>query len=161
MGNLSKRISSSAPSLSSSLRDDFFYPLEQQFDRFWTDFWGNDVMDGLKASTGYPKLDITTGEGKFTITAAVPGVEQDNVSVEVLPDGIVRISGEMAKEYKSEKADYYVRELHKSRFCREVRLPDGVTGDPEAELKSGILSLTWKYDEPVRIKPKLIEIKKK
>jgi HSP20 family molecular chaperone IbpA len=143
------------------LYDDLFYPLQKEFEKFFDGFFCNSVLDGLKSKTGYPKLDVSTENGKFIVRAAVPGVSQENVSVEVLPNGIARISGETSSEYKSDKANYYVRELHKSNFCRELRLPEGVLGDPEAEIKDGILTVSWKYDCPVKVNFKKIEIKKK
>jgi HSP20 family protein len=157
MSNLARRLAESPFNV---FRDDLFFPLEQGFDDFFNGFFGNSVLDGVKSGTGYPKLDATIEGEQFVVRAAIPGVKPDDVVVDVLKD-VVRVSGCMSGEYKKEDASYYVRELHKSKFMREFRLPEDVVGDPIAEIKDGILTLKWKYDAPVVEKPKRIEVNKK
>lgn len=146
--------------LDNFFRDDFFAPIEDHFNKVLDNFFENPVLDSVKSSFGYPKLDASVEEDKFIVRAAIPGSTNENINVEVLPDGVtVRLSGEMGKEYKSEKANYYVKELHKSRFSREFTLPEGTKGEPTAELKNGILTLTWQYDVPQIAKPTKVQIK--
>lgn len=157
MFNITKRPATS----SISLRDSFFGPLEDQFDQFFSQWFGDpSITKTLEISPGYPKVDISVDGDKWIVRAAIPGVEPENVKIE-LTDRVVRISGEMAKEHKSETAQYQIREMHKSRFSREIYLPDEATGEPEAEIKNGILSLSWKYAKPEPVaKTKLIKITK-
>jgi HSP20 family molecular chaperone IbpA len=147
-------------------RDNFFFPIEQEFDRLLTDFFGDKrSLNKLRGKSGYPKMDIVAEKDRWAIRAAIPGVDPKDVKVEIMPESnSVRVSGEMATEYKSPEGSHYmVAELHKSRFSREVVLPDFIEGDPEAEIKDGILTLTWKtvVKEPEIPKPKIIEVKVK
>jgi len=127
-------------------RDDFFAPIEQQFDKFFDGFFNNhSLLDGAKSNTGYPKLDVVQDGDYWKIKAALPGVDIKNVNVEIEDDGLVKISGEMSQEYQTQNRDshYFVKELHKSKFSRSLKLPKYIQGDPTASMKNGILTLSW------------------
>lgn len=122
-------------------------PLVNEFDRFYSKFMGDQgVLDGLKGSGGYPKLDALEKDGYFYVHASVPGVETENLTVEV-EDGVLRINGKMSEDLRSEGAAYHVREMKSSRFMRQFTLPEYVEGDPEAILKNGVLTLKWKVKQ--------------
>lgn len=155
------------------MHDDLFGSLESHFDQFFNEFFNKSSCNKIKANSGYPKLDVVDEEESWVVKAAVPGVDSDNLKVEILPSvetestgapPILKISGKISEEYKSpENSTYYIRELKMSNFSREMYIPHFVEGEPEAELKNGILSLKWKKKEKEKKKdqPKLIEIKKK
>jgi HSP20 family protein len=142
-------------------RTEFFFPIEQAFNRILDNFWSAKTFNFLKGTTGYPKMDIRENKEKLSIVAAVPGVDPENLKVEILPGNLLKISGEMSQQYQSPKdATYFVKELHKSKFVREVQLPDDLNGEPEAELKNGVLTLSWMYAvTKAEEKTKLITIK--
>jgi HSP20 family molecular chaperone IbpA len=149
-----------------SIHDEMFSPLQGFFDQFFQEFFDKKTLSSFESVSGYPKMDILTEEVKgemfWKIRAAIPGVDPDVMKVEVFPEtNSVRISGEMSAEYKSPTAErYYARELHKSRFSREIPVPENAKGDPEAEIKNGILTLTWKMEAPKKPERKMIPIKK-
>jgi HSP20 family protein len=144
-----------------SLRDDLFFPLEQQFDKFFRDFFSDrSVLDRTKSSAGYPKVDLVKENNEFVVKAAVPGVDPNGVNVEILPEGILRISGQTSEEYRSpQDSNYYVRELRMTRFSRELSLPDFIEGDPQAKIKDGLLTLRWKCKPKILEQPKVKQIK--
>ena len=137
------------------LRDAFFSPVELAFDHFFDEFFSTPVLGFAKSNVHYPKMDIGTQGEEFVIRAAVPGVEPDALKVEVLPFNgptttgclryTVRVSGEMASEFRSEDDGLSVKELCKRKFSREIPLPEDVVDEnPVAILKNGILTLKWK-----------------
>ena len=149
--------------------NDWHNALSERFDKVFADVFSDSSLQSIKTTLGYPKFDIGSEGENWVIKAAVPGVNEKDLNVEIYaaPDNpkskIVTISGEMQSEYKSpEGAEYQVRELHRSKFSRSVTLPDDVEGDPTAELKQGILVLKWKQKKEIEetIKPKQIEVKK-
>lgn len=151
-----------------SKRDDFFWPIQFQFDKLFNEFFSNKKLDASKHSIGYPKMDIWETKDKWIIQAAIPGVDPELVSVEMTPDNTVRIYGEMTEKRQSpDDSIYYMNELRRSRFEREIRLPENlVVGEDqichcEAIIKNGMLTLSWDFklteEEP---EPKLIKIKK-
>ena len=142
-------------------RDSFLSPIQDMFDNFFDDFFTERNGQFVSSTKSYPKIDIKQEDGKLSVVAAVPGAKPENIKAEMLPGNILKICGEMSGEYKSpEGAEYYVKELHKTRFERQIQLPDDLVGDPDAELKNGLLTLSWKYKQTKEVeKTKLINIK--
>lgn len=143
-------------------KNDFLFPVEHYIDSFYNEFFkSSNVKDAVKAVGGYPKMDVNIENDRhLVIRAAVPGMTVDDINIE-FSNRILKISGQMKEEYKSSNnAVYYVQELRKSKFTRELELPEWVKEEPEATLKDGILKLTWEVplkEEPE--KPKLIKVK--
>ena len=149
MNSLSKRLNPQLP----TLRDDFLFPIEQQFNNILNDFFkANSFLDGVKASNGYPKMDIISDDNSLVIKAALPGLEAKDISVEILSDNVLKISGKSVEENKVENGNYLTKELRTSRFSRFINLPEWIEKDPKATIKNGILTLSWE-------KPKVIEKK--
>lgn len=159
-------------------REDFLFPLQKEFDKLFDEFFGPkrlpSLLNSVKSRSGYPKLDILVTDGKFRIEVAVPGVEPDDLRIEILYESdsnrfgidesqsrMVRITGRMSHDYQyPNDTDYVFRELTRAKFQRIVRLPDEVKGDPEAIVKNGMLTLTWKLEKPQEAEAKLVPIKK-
>lgn len=127
-------------------RDDFFFPLEQTFNRFFDEFFSNDSLDGVKGTGGYPKMNAYTDGGEMVMHVAVSGVPSENLKVEVTPENVLIVSGRMSSEYQTPKTATtgWRHELRQSVFERQFQLPEYVEGDPTARLKDGILTLRWK-----------------
>lgn len=143
------------------LREELFFPVEQSFNRFFKDFFKGSSLDAVMSSSGYPKMDVYVENNLWKIAVAVSGVKPENIEVVMSPDHSVTISGQIDEELCNDNsATFYVKELRRSKFSRTIKLPDYVHGDPEAEIKNGLLTLTWTL-RPVeeKPKPKLIEIK--
>lgn len=137
--------------LSPNFKNDLFSPFEQIFNEFYSDFFKSSSLDKIKSHGGYPKMDIISDNGKLIIRAAIPGIDPENVKVEMINDQTVQISGKMEDEYSKKDSSFFVNELSKRTFSRTVTLPY-VLGDPhEAKAKNGILTLVWdniKKQEP-------------
>jgi len=154
---------------SSFPRDDFFFPIQQHFDKVFEDFLKDFSVDSIKATGNYPKMDILTEENDWVIKAAIPGTKSEDIEVEFIPNPVhhgpssLVISGKMSEEHRSpEDADYFLRELKKSSFRREIVLPKWIKTDPNASFKDGILRLSWPLPEEVTVeepKARRIEVK--
>lgn len=144
-------------------RSQFFMPIEQVINKVYDEMLSDRSLGSMiKSKTGYPKLDIYTVGEDWIIECSCPGMESDQISVEIIPDEktgsrLINIAGSSVNETKD--AQYLVKELTKSSFKRTIRLPDNIKGEPEAKLNNGILKLTFKNPTPKNEK-KLIEIKK-
>jgi HSP20 family molecular chaperone IbpA len=146
-----------------ALREDFFFPIEQHFNQIFNDFFGKNSLNSVVAKSGYPKMDVGVEGTQFVVRVALPGLEEKDVQVELTPERILRIGGQMSDEFQSpEGSRYWAKELRKSEFLREVALPKDLEGDPSAMMKAGILTLSWdlpKKPEEKKPRTKLIEIK--
>ena len=148
-------------------RGDLIFPFEQHFNQLFDDFFSDfgKAKSSLKARVNYPKMDIFSTGNEYTFQVSVPGLTEDDISVEVTEDQnktrILKISGKMSDDYESEESNYHLKELRRSSFSRAIVLPDELKGDPDATLKNGILELKWVY-EPVKVGPetKKISIKR-
>jgi len=106
-----------------------------------------------------PLVDVIEGERDVKIIADIPGVEKDDIEINVLEDGI-EISAERKEERKEEKEGYIRRERGYQKFYRYVRLPtENLDFDrAEASFRNGVLEIT--IPKKVVEKPKKrIEIK--
>jgi HSP20 family protein len=101
-------------------------------------------------------MDITANEEAYDITAFVPGLEADDVNIEII-NNTVALRGEFPSEEKKD-TQYLSCELPEGRFSRVVTLPTAL--DPaksEANIKNGVLTLHIPKAEAAR--PKAIKVK--
>ena len=86
-----------------------------------------------------PKLDIMSDDKTYTINAELPGVDIDNVKLEV-KNGLLILSGEKKKEF--ENKEQHIAERSWGSFQRELSLPDDADVDNiNATHKDGVLSI--------------------
>jgi HSP20 family molecular chaperone IbpA len=130
-------------------RDEVFGPVQRQLDRMLNEAFGRDFLEGVKSNSNFPRLDAyTTKGGQLVVKMAVAGYPAENINVEVLPDGILEVSGSAKSDAETTEDEYHIRELASGSFNRRLRLPDNVAGDPKAELKDGILTLSFPLQLP-------------
>ena len=140
-------------------RDELFGPLSRQLDRMLNDVFGQDFTDGVKSKANFPPLDAcSTKDGRLVVKTAVAGYAPDQINVQILPEGILEISGTSKTNGEKTEDQYHIRELTYGSFKRQLRLPENVEGEPVAELKDGVLTLTFKLQLPEEKKPEVKKI---
>lgn len=101
-------------------------------------------------------VDVKTGDESYDITALVPGLEADDLDIEVLND-TVTIRGEF-KDGDEDQTKYLVSELPNGRFSRVITLPTSTDASKvDASIKNGVLFLHIPKAEADR--PKAIKVK--
>ncbi len=115
--------------------------LRNDFDRFFDSFFSiPDEETSLTAFT--PAVDIEEKEKEFLISAELPGVAKDNVSLNV-KDNMLTISGEKKQEKQIEKENYHRTERTYGAFQRSFRLPEySDQANISAEFTDGVLHIT-------------------
>jgi HSP20 family protein len=99
-------------------------------------------------------LDVEAQEDSFVIKALVPGLEAEDLNIEIL-NNTVTIRGEFKGEDR--EAKYLISELPEGRFARTITLPVEVdSAKTEASLKNGVLMLILPKAEAHR--PKAIKV---
>jgi len=102
-----------------------------------------------------PVVDIEETEEAFAIKAELPGVEKDDVSINI-DKGVLTIKGEKKTETEDKKRHRV--ECSYGSFVRSFTLPQSIKVDEvQAEYNNGILNLTIPKSEEA--KPKEIEVK--
>ena len=119
------------------------------------------LRQGSKASEGemvVPQIDIAENDKAVTVTAELPGIDEDAVEV-TLRDGVLTLKGEKTYEKKDEKDEIQVMERHYGSFMRSVRLPEGIDEDKvEAKYDKGILTVIASKRPEAQKTPRKIKI---
>ncbi|MGH8104256.1 MAG: Hsp20/alpha crystallin family protein [bacterium] len=104
-----------------------------------------------------PAVDIFETEDILMIKADLPGLNKDDVQVEV-ENNILTIRGEKKEEHEVKEENYYRQERSYGSFQRVFQLPRTVKADGiNASFKNGVLEVTLPKVEAA--KPKKIEVK--
>jgi HSP20 family protein len=93
------------------------------------------------ASLLRPSIDISEGRKAYTVSAELPGVEADDVSIEIEDQTLV-IRAEKRSESDEEEEGYHWVERSYGVAQRVLSLPDDAEGDKvEARFRNGVLKL--------------------
>lgn len=86
-----------------------------------------------------PPVELTAEDGDVLITVEVPGVDVEDIDVEV-KGRTLTVSGERRDRTEENKGKVYVRELRYGAFRRTFQLPRAVGAD-QVEADNGLLRL--------------------
>lgn len=97
-----------------------------------------------------PEVDIFERDGQLVIRADLPGLNKENVNVDVMEHS-VKIEGERKYEHEQHEEGVYSCERGYGHFRREIPLPEGVKADTaKASFKNGILEVTMEVPETAK-----------
>ena len=89
-----------------------------------------------------PELEILERDGKLIIRADLPGLNKEDVNVDI-SEHTLTIEGERKSEHESTEGGVYTSERSYGHFRREIPLPEGVNpGTAKANFKNGTLEIT-------------------
>ena len=129
--------------------------LQRRMNRLFEDF--GDDEESKPAVAWSPRVDITELEDHFEINAELPGINKEDIKVE-LKDNILTLSGEKATQHEKKDRNLHVCERVFGSFSRSFQLPPQVKSDKiKAEFKNGVLTLEVPKAEEA--KSKQIEVK--
>ena len=126
---------------------------ENSFDSLMSNFF-SDVMDF--ADAGF-KTDIKENEDSFIIEAELPGLQKEDINVEIDENNlIISATNESVEE---EKEENFIRRERRTGTYQRVFSLDNVKDDEiEAEYEDGILKLTLPKEKPGRTRKRVIDI---
>ena len=89
-----------------------------------------------------PVVNTREGEFAYHVEADLPGVEKEDIKVDV-KDNILTISGERKHKEEVKRDDYYKLESSYGKFERSFTLPKGVDAENiQASSDKGVLEVT-------------------
>lgn len=92
-------------------------------------------------------VDLLQDTDSYTLTMDTPGMDVQDVKVQVHDGNLLTISGERSSERNEEDSNYYERSYGK--FSRSFRLQDNAdTSGLSAEMDRGVLTITVPKREP-------------
>ena len=128
-------------------------PFSQEVNRLFNTLFDSDQA----AQRWVPAMDLTEAEDHFVLKADLPGLAEDDVSIEV-QDNTLMISGERREEHEQRERGWYRVERQFGRFSRSLTLPEGIDPDAiAAEFDKGVL--TVHIPKPEERKPRRVQIK--
>jgi HSP20 family protein len=112
--------------------------------------WMESAQDG--SATRYLAVNIADDHDAYVLTALLPGLKADDVSIQVLED-VVTIEGKMPEV----ESEYLLQELPSGSFRRELRLPAPLDAEHvDANITDGILTVRLPKAESAR--PRTIKV---
>lgn len=116
--------------------------LQQEMSDLLTSAFGELPAWSTRPVDFIPTVDISENENDIIVTAEMPGVERENVRVEVERD-LLSLRGEKREESKKENGGRVVhREMRYGSFLRRFTLPCEVDADKtQAKMENGVLKL--------------------
>lgn len=153
----------------------FFTSLQDQMNRFYTDFlntpsllsmWRNTHLfnpDFLRKTPFRfiePALDIDETDKTFRLRMELPGVDEKNVKI-TMNDRYMTIKGEKEQSHREESKNSLRCECSYGSFERTVYLPETANADEaQATWKNGVLTIEMPKRANASHKTRQIEIKK-
>ena len=129
-------------------------PFAAEFNRLF-----NTLLEAPQTGQGQrwsPAMDLVEADNHFVLKADLPGLTQDDVSIEI-QDNTLTLSGERRAEHEAREKGWYRVERSFGRFSRSLTLPEGVDADAvSAEFHNGVLEV--RIPKPEERKPRRVEI---
>jgi HSP20 family protein len=128
-------------------------PLAADFDRLFSTLFDR---SNQVPQRWVPAMDLVEHDDHFLLRADLPGLGQDDVSIE-LNDGSLVVSGERKAEHEQRERGFYRLERQFGKFSRTLTLPDGIDGEQiQAAFTNGVLEV--RIPKPEQRKPRRIPI---
>jgi HSP20 family protein len=119
----------------------------------------NRLFTGLSTSTArdFPPINIWLGDNSVVVTAELPGVTREDVTLNLQED-VLTLEGKREPKLQQENVNWQRRERAYGTFSRAVQLPFRVDADKvQARFNNGVLEIELQRLEADR--PKKIEIR--
>jgi HSP20 family protein len=127
--------------------------LQNDMSRLMTSVFG---AGNGESRTWIPPVDAWETEDEFVYAFDLPGMTEDDVSIE-FEDGALTISGTRERKAEVSKDGGYRYERRFGSFSRTIGLPQGVSDDSiSADYRNGVLEVHVR--KPEQVKPRRIQI---
>lgn len=131
--------------------------IQGEVNRLFNTFFDTPVTAAEGAGRRWlPAMDLVEAEDHYVLRADLPGLGEDDVSIEV-EDDVLTVSGERKAEHEERNEGYHRVERAYGTFARSLTLPEGV--DPEAveaRFDRGVLEI--RIPKPEQRKPRKVAI---
>ncbi len=135
--------------------------LQTEMNRLFTTFFDAPAPggpgNGGQARRWVPAMDLVETDDHFVLRADLPGLDEDDVHIEV-EDDVLTVSGERKAEHEEQREGFYRVERAFGAFRRSLTLPEGVDAEAvEAAFHNGVLEV--RIPKPEARKPRRVAIR--
>ncbi len=150
---------------------DDFRRFEEVMNRMFEDFWGrpgrrrflpsrllpSGEEKGELVEQRQPFIDVIETDKEVIATAEMPGLEKEDINLNISEDRL-EISAETKHEEKKEEKGYVYRERSSGSYYRAISLPSAVDADnSKATYNNGVLEVKMPKTEIKKKKPVKVE----
>jgi HSP20 family molecular chaperone IbpA len=89
----------------------------------------------------YPQVDIRGTESQIIIIIDIPGVNKDNIKLNILGNNELIV--EVDRTAKINSDTFLLKERHSGLIRRVITLPKGIDTNPSASYRDGVLTVTF------------------
>jgi HSP20 family protein len=108
-----------------------------------------------------PKVDVASTDKEYTVTFEIPGVDEEDVKLELAHDGTLTVKGEKRQDKEQKDKNFYRVERSYGSFQRTLSLPEDADQEKNsASFKNGVLTITCARKAIAQIPTRRIEIRK-
>lgn len=121
----------------------FHREIDRLFEQAFRGF-GLDLPVSRNLGNGFlkPQLDLSATEGEYAISVEIPGIEEKDVTLEIVNDTLTIRGTKKQKTEERDKNDYRIERTYSS-FQRILSLPEDVDQSAvKATFKKGVLTVT-------------------
>lgn len=121
-----------------------------------------DMPEEFEMHGNEPKIEFSESKDTVNVLAEVPGMNEEDLDVEISSDGYLSISGEKKSRIEHGKGDNYFSEVSYGMFQRTVPLPwDLDYAKAEGDYEDGVLKIRIPKTAVEQSKKKKLPIKNK
>ncbi|MBP5352146.1 MAG: Hsp20/alpha crystallin family protein [Alphaproteobacteria bacterium] len=125
---------------------------------FWN-YFDNNSAENTHTAEWEPQLQIVESKDAVTVTAEIPGVDAENLDLQISSDGYLSISGEKNNMFEDTEKNSYFSEISYGSFKRTVPLPWDLDYEhASANYSHGILTVSIPKSQVEKQKFKKINI---
>ncbi len=118
--------------------------LERRLNRILSELWEKPAISPRSlpySEIREPFIDIQETDKEIIVTAEIPGVEKENIKVNVY-DNTLEISASISKEEEEKREGFIRKERRLGKFYRAITLPCEVLAEKaKATYKNGVLEI--------------------
>ena len=108
-----------------------------------------------------PKIEVAENENAVTVTAELPGIDENDVELKISADGYLTISGEKKEKKQATEKGCCFSEISYGMFKRTIPLPQDINYDAAtADYVNGVLTVELPKLPEEKQKAKTIKIGK-
>jgi len=113
----------------------------EDMDRMFSSSWDDREFGGRDLQSWAPAVEVREREGNLIVNADLPGLNKEDVKVEVTNEGLV-IQGERKREHEEERGGIHRSERSYGAFYRLIPLPEGANIEQaKARFNNGVLEV--------------------